>query len=271
MRCLTILFVAILCLGPADRLLGAWDDDLIYRGGTIDYILARPDTGEVRVFGGGLPEWKQFFKAGGFSNGANGIPENGGGDDVFLGVLHASDGLSWSTSVPQNVGRIKPNSGAFRSGPDTGEGTVTATFPGVSPVNLVVRVYPPDWQPGNQMIDGDGNGEDGEQAVETATMGGVPTPEPDRVQIRNYPNPFNPSTTFSYRIPAGEARSVNLEVYTLRGQRVASLVDAVQSPGDYQVQWDGTDARGVKVSSGVYLYRLRVDGASVVRKMTIAK
>jgi len=148
-------------------------------------------------------------------------------------------------------------------------------MPGVSDVNLVVRVYPPDWQPGNQMIDGDGPGDDAEKAPgaggDTALMASLPTPEADAVQIRNFPNPFNPSTTFSYRIPDGEAGMVTLEVYTLRGQRVVSLVDAVQSPGEYQVQWNGTDARGAKVSSGLYLYRLRVGDRSIVRKMSIVK
>ncbi|OGF97767.1 MAG: hypothetical protein A2Z06_02200 [Candidatus Glassbacteria bacterium RBG_16_58_8] len=89
------------------------------------------------------------------------------------------------------------------------------------------------------------------------------------IQVKNYPNPFNPATTFSYRVPDGKAQKVNLEVYNLRGQRVATLVDQVQAPGDHQVRWNGLNSRGEKISSGVYLYKLSVDKETVVQKMTL--
>jgi hypothetical protein len=267
MKCLALLVVSLFCLGASDALLGAWDDNLVYQGGNVDYLLVRPNPGEVRISGGGVPEWKQFFRAGGFDNGPNGIPENGGGDDIFLGVLR--EGVTWSTSLPPEIGRIKPSNGALLAGDQTGEGTVTATYPGATPATVGVLVYPPDWVPGSGLIQDD----PGEMSYvsQTSPMGGIPAPESESIQIRNFPNPFNPSTTFSYRVPAGKSREVSLEIYTLRGQRVATLVDKVQGPGDYQVQWDGKDSRGVKVSSGIFLYRLRVDRESLLRKMTIVK
>jgi len=264
-----VSLVALLSAGEADLLMGAWDENIDYDGGTIDYLLAIPDTGLVRIIGGGVPEWRQKYKAGGFSNGNNGIPEHGGGDDVFLGVLNWKSGVEWTTSVPQSVGRIHPTKGVFESRGTTGEGTVTASYPGATPISRIIRVYPPDWQYGNSKPEGDGGNKN--QVSRTTPMGEIAADTGSSVRISNYPNPFNPSTTFAYQLTGDDARRVSLEVFSLRGQRVASLVDEVEAPGDYRIQWNGVNDRGEKVSSGIYLYRLRVDTEMVVRKMTILK
>jgi hypothetical protein len=79
---------------------------------------------------------------------------------------------------------------------------------------------------------------------------------------QNYPNPFNPTTAISYQLPApsgaeGSAVSfVTLEVFDVLGRKVATLVDATQTPGTHLVKWDGS-----ALSSGVYLYRLRARDA----------
>ncbi len=89
---------------------------------------------------------------------------------------------------------------------------------------------------------------------------------------QNRPNPFNPSTTIDYRLPAGtEAMPVRLTVYDLRGREVIRLVEATQAGGFYSVQWDGSDREGRRVASGVYFYRLEAGGRSTVRKMVILK
>ena len=89
---------------------------------------------------------------------------------------------------------------------------------------------------------------------------------------QNSPNPFNPSTTISYELPesAGAVRVV-LDVYNIRGQRVVTLVDELKDAGKYTVNWDGRDASGRAVSSGVYFYRMRAGEFSTVRKMVILK
>lgn len=272
MRFVTVFIVSLVTLfsaGKANLLMGAWDENVPYTGGTIDYLLAIPDTGEVRIIGGGLPEWRQKYKAGGFNNGVNGIPENGGGDDVFMGRLDWQSGVQWTTSVPESVGRIHPTKGVFESGGSTGEGSVTASYAGATPVSEVIRVYPPDWQPGNSKPEGDGGNKN--QMSQTTPMAAAAPQTRSSLQISNYPNPFNPSTTFSYRLTEEGARQVSLEVFSLRGRRVTTLVDEVQVPGDYQIQWNGVNDHGEKVSSGIYLYKLSVDTDMVVRKMTILK
>lgn len=74
----------------------------------------------------------------------------------------------------------------------------------------------------------------------------------------NAPNPFNPSTIIRYEVP--EPAYANLSIYTLLGRRIRVLVDGTMEGRSYQTVWDGKDDLGREVSSGVYLYRLTVDG-----------
>ena len=85
----------------------------------------------------------------------------------------------------------------------------------------------------------------------------------------NTPNPFNPSTRIAYRIP--EPGQVALTVYNLLGQQVRVLVRDHQSPGRYEVQWDGRDGVGRSVSSGVYYYRLAHPGGTLTNRMLLVK
>ena len=85
----------------------------------------------------------------------------------------------------------------------------------------------------------------------------------------NYPNPFNSSTTIRYRIE--EPGRVRLEIFAVQGQKVKTLVDSYVGPGVYQVEWDGTDASGKPVATGVYLARLQKGTALFVHKMLLLK
>jgi glycosidase len=73
---------------------------------------------------------------------------------------------------------------------------------------------------------------------------------------QNYPNPFNPATLIGYQLAS--ASDVKLKVYNMLGEEVKSLVAQRQLPGRHTVTWDGTNAAGTPVSSGVYFYRLTV-------------
>lgn len=86
----------------------------------------------------------------------------------------------------------------------------------------------------------------------------------------NYPNPFNPKTTIQYEMDT--SGRVTLSVYNVLGEKVVDLVDAAQTSGVYRVTWDGRDARGYLVASGLYLYRLMLNGRqSQVRTLTLLK
>lgn len=90
---------------------------------------------------------------------------------------------------------------------------------------------------------------------------------------QNYPNPFNPSTSISYSISPdnGGALRTQLIIFNALGQRVKTLVDKLQYPGSYTVQWNGTDDAGRRVSTGVYFYRLIRGDQTESRKMLLLK
>ena len=85
----------------------------------------------------------------------------------------------------------------------------------------------------------------------------------------NYPNPFNSSTTIRYRIE--EPGRVRLEVFDIQGQKVKTLTNGYAGSGVYQVEWDGTDASGKPVATGVYLACLQKGTALLVHKMLLLK
>ena len=84
-----------------------------------------------------------------------------------------------------------------------------------------------------------------------------------------FPNPFNPTTTLRYDLP--QSSHVVLTVYNVFGQRVTTLVNEAQSSGTKSVLWNGTDRRGNKVSSGLYIFRLQAGDFRQSRKMMLLK
>ena len=99
----------------------------------------------------------------------------------------------------------------------------------------------------------------------TSVRPGPVTAEPDRFKLfPNYPNPFNPSTTFRFFLPA--AANVTITVYAMNGQRIETLLDGRLSQGLHEVYWD---PRGI--ASGAYLCEARAGNARSVIKMIYQK
>ena len=86
---------------------------------------------------------------------------------------------------------------------------------------------------------------------------------------QNIPNPFNPSTTIRFSLP--EAGAVRLAIYSTKGQLVRTLVDGSTHAAYHSVVWNGRDATGREVSSGVYLYRLTSAERTLVRRMLLLR
>lgn len=97
------------------------------------------------------------------------------------------------------------------------------------------------------------------------------TPElPTVTKLMNaFPNPFNPSTTLRYSLK--EAGKVRIEIYNMKGQMVRSYNNEHATPGYYQVSWDGKDAMGRQVASGVYMYRMSSGRYHATKRMVLAK
>ncbi len=81
---------------------------------------------------------------------------------------------------------------------------------------------------------------------------------PTEIRLSNYPNPFNPATKIHYAIK--EKSNVRIDVCNIKGQMVKSIINGQQDAGDYSVIWNGKDDNGNKVSSGIYFYKLNVNG-----------
>lgn len=87
---------------------------------------------------------------------------------------------------------------------------------------------------------------------------------------QNYPNPFNPSTTISIELPLSS--SVTLEIFNVMGQRVVGAYrDTPLRAGIHEWQWNGADAAGNAVASGVYFYRLTAGEFVQTRKMLLVR
>ena len=86
---------------------------------------------------------------------------------------------------------------------------------------------------------------------------------------QNHPNPFNPETHIGYQLP--QASDVSLTIYNLLGQQVRHLVNEPQAAGIYRVSWNGQDALGRSVASGIYFYHLKADQFSQTKMMILLK
>jgi hypothetical protein len=104
--------------------------------------------------------------------------------------------------------------------------------------------------------------------VVTAVRPDRPAGLPSSIALdQNFPNPFNPSTTITFAIPASSsARPISLRVYDVLGRGVASLVEKQLPGGYYSVRWEAAS-----FASGVYLCQLEADGIVLTRKMLLMK
>jgi hypothetical protein len=91
------------------------------------------------------------------------------------------------------------------------------------------------------------------------------TDEPLQFTLQqNFPNPFNPSTTIKYQLPA--TAIVHIEVFDLLGREIAILVNEIKQPGTYSVQWNASD-----MSSGIYFYRMQAGACTDTKKLLLLR
>ncbi len=146
------------------------------------------------------------------------------------------------------------------------------------PANLVHETSTPQWTDPEYdgwdvhykvtALDYVGNESD---AASAATSTGDDTPQvPESFALyQNVPNPFNPSTTISFDLP--KATHVDLKVYNIRGELIATLAGGNIAAGRREISWDGLSDGGSKVASGVYFYRLVTKEFEETKKMILLR
>ncbi|MBI9032130.1 T9SS type A sorting domain-containing protein [bacterium] len=87
--------------------------------------------------------------------------------------------------------------------------------------------------------------------------------------LKNYPNPFNPTTTISFQID--EKGETVVEVYNVKGQKVNTLSKGHREPGNHTIVWDGRSTNGKPVASGLYFYKVSINGHNKTKKMLLIK
>ncbi len=93
---------------------------------------------------------------------------------------------------------------------------------------------------------------------------------PEKVELsQNFPNPFNNTTIIEFYIPT--RTRVILDIYNILGQKVVRLVDDIHPAGSYNVVWNGTDAAGHQVSSGIYFYHIKTESNKRTKRMLLIK
>jgi hypothetical protein len=168
-------------------------------------------------------------------------------------MLAFADRVPWDVVTPGGV--VGSNSSSYRVSGSVGQ-TGASLLGGAT-----YQIYSGFWNPWLISV------------VEAEDEGGWHLPVTYSLN-QNSPNPFSSETTIQYGLP--KQSHVMLEVFNLRGERVKLLTNGVREPGRHAARWDGTDAAGQDVGSGVYLCRIiarRAGGRAFIqsREMLLAR
>ncbi len=106
-------------------------------------------------------------------------------------------------------------------------------------------------------------------SITAITDSELPIQENDLVLEKNYPNPFNPSTSISFYL--NDKAAVKLSVYNTKGQLIKTLVNESLNSGQHSIVWNGTDLNNMAVASGIYFYNLQSKDFSSSKKMILIK
>jgi len=122
---------------------------------------------------------------------------------------------------------------------------------------------------GNGQGDGDGDKNKDKDKDKDKDKGGQDGRTARVMNISVRPNPLNPSTVVSFTM-AQEGR-VRVTVYDMHGRLVKTLLDDYRAAGQQKLTWDGSNSRNLKVSSGVYFFRIQAPEGQVVQRVAVVK
>ncbi|MDY6916035.1 MAG: M1 family aminopeptidase, partial [Candidatus Cloacimonadota bacterium] len=92
---------------------------------------------------------------------------------------------------------------------------------------------------------------------------------PDLMNLKAYPNPFNPTTTIEFSL--AQQQKVRIDIYNIKGEKVKTLINSTLPADNHKVVWKGKDNNSRKVASGMYFYKMQTQGSSKTRKILLIK
>jgi len=169
-----------------------------------------------------------------------------GSGDGFVAKLNSDGDWCWA----QNVGGNISDQGSGLTVDSSENLYVTGYFSGVAIL-------------GSTMLTGNGSGDIfvAKLNVEVSTENDV---IPREINLSNYPNPFNPTTTIEFSIQNDSV--VELTIYNIKGQKIKTLAQNKYTIGSHSVTWNGDDDNNETVSSGIYYCELNVNGKTEAMK-----
>jgi FlgD Ig-like domain/Beta-propeller repeat len=178
---------------------------------------------------------------------------------VPLNFVYANGALTWSESDAADFDHFSiygSEATAFSAG------AVLIAQTGATTIDVSVHPFPFYYA---TATDAAGNES---RAARVQTGPGL-TPQGYQLAVNACPNPFNPKTTVRYDVPSTGRVVVN--IYDASGSRVATLVDSRRDAGSYSVEWEGRDAHGAPVSTGIYFVRVAFGNQTTTRKIALVK
>jgi len=168
--------------------------------------------------------------------------------------------LSWNATPGVTSYRLQVSTSSTFTTKLVDDSTLTTTYREVGPLEYNTTYY---WRVSAKNAAGSSS------FSQTWSFKTIPAPPAAFYLKQNYPNPFNLGTIIQYGVPV--KAHVKLLIFDLLGREVITLVDAEQTPRHYEVKWDGKDASGGRVASGVYAYRLKSGNYAETKKMILTK
>ncbi|MFH2052296.1 MAG: M1 family aminopeptidase [bacterium] len=184
-------------------------------------------------------------------------------------LSHTSTPVVGGYRLDVRIAQTQTNAGVFTMPLDLRVGTAGGTFDFVIRNDQAVQWYSLEVPFEPQVVELDPD----DWVLCEKTAGGIsgvlPPAGPLAGLQRAVPNPFNPTTSIRFSLPAGA--EVDLTVYDAAGRRVRDLDPGFLPPGEHAVRWDGRDAAGRAAASGAYFVRMRAGAAVSTLPLTLVR
>jgi len=177
------------------------------------------------------------------------------------GTSFGSVELNWdaSTAIPEQLYNVYCDDELLTTESIMGTTYTDELVPAGTHTYAVTAVYPPwgESEPATIEVFVESSDADIVEPLQTTKL------------FANYPNPFNPTTTIKFALTRTD--NVKIDIFSVNGQLVRSLVSGLYGIGEHNIVWNGLDNSGHQVSSGVYFYRLSTSDFVASRKMLLLK